>query len=1728
MRKYSAFLALFVSACLVRAADFTTGQAARAVVGQLTFTAQNTTPGKQVVGAVGGLAFANGMLFVADSSPLGATEEDFGLTGEPVTVNNRVLIFLGGDIPTPYTDLSTLGVFDPDNCNVCGYPAYNVLGQPNFTSNSPDYPVPTGQTYGTPTSSNMRAAAGVASDGHILAVADTGNNRVLIWNSIPASTVDAPADVVLGQADFTHATVYSPPTPSSLRAPQGVWIQNGKLYVADTQDSRVLIWNRIPTSNNQPADLVLGQTSFTTANAPPLTAISPNTAANQLWNPTSVTSDGTRLFVADYGFNRVLIWNNIPASMDQPADVVVGQPGMTTSVPNWTTYFCPVSGSDVNGTPCAGTLNFPSYALSDGTRLFIADQGNDRVLIFNSIPTQNGANADVVLGQPNMTTDVISSQTISIASTAIDNTAGVDTIPSPTSLAFDGTNLYVSDPFNLRVLVFTPGDTSLPDNSVVNWASEIIRQEGVITMTGTIVANDTVTVTIGTATYTYTEKSKDTLDDVAQGIVNAINSSNSGAGDPNATAIFAGAGSGSVYLSSKSVDLAYDSIALSATSSNIADVNPVVSGAYLSAGTAATAAPGMLVEIDGSNLTDQSTPVVAPLSGAVPTRLAGAQVFMDGLAAPIFRASNVQIITQVPFNFTDRNSTSIYVRTTHSDGTVTITNATPVYIAPANPGLFATAATPGEAPVLRPAAGAFHQSGNPEAVIDFEGTVTAGNTVTITVNGRNYTYTVQATDTLTSIVQGLVNAINSPGDPQVTASVGGQFNRVVLTAKQGGAAGTGIPVATTNSASATVSGTAYTSATCCDVTPNSAITAANPAVPGETINVSAAGLGILTDPTGTAATSAFAGSPYAGPQPNTAANFVTATMGGTTAEVVSAGFPQGSYGVYQVQLVVPTGATTNANTQLFIAQNAYISNLVTLPVGPAAQTAGGSGNPNSVFTSGVTFTATPNPIPPGANGLGSTTLAWTGAPGNVAIYNGNPTSGGGQIALGFSSGTSVTKNVADGTTFYLQDLTNPNPKSLNATLATLSVHVESGIAIGIDSPSASSSAYSGIAHFGGWALDSIGTVGSVTVSIDGVSVGSAAYGASRPDVCAHHPGAPNCPNVGWDFYYDTTALANGSHAFQVTVQAVGGQRLSQASSFTIRNAFAASGTIAVIDTPNSADGPIQGAILLSGWALNPNSAIASVAILIDGASYGNASYTVSRPDVCAANPGAPGCPIVGWSLLFDTNSLSNGTHTLEAVATANNGDVGAVATTLNVANWTSANPMTLSIGVPNQINVYSGAAVVFGGWALDNDAAIQTVSVSIDGVGHGNAIYGGSRPDVCVGFPDRPGCPNVGWNLVVDTTQLADGRHKIAVTGTTTTGQSSTISSTFTVKNLTTSNALHAYIDFAGNPSTTFSGTASFTGWALADNGAITSVQILVDGVARGSAQYGISRPDVCGGYPSGVGCPNVGWTFSFDTSVLTNGPHILAADATSSTGEHGTVEATFIASNSYAGNPITISIDQPASNASPYEGLAQFSGWAVDLSAAITTVSISIDGVPYGAAQYGVARPDICAVYSTAPGCPNVGWSALVDTTHLTDGVHTLGVTANAANGAFSVVSWVFTVANWSTPDPIRIGIDNPSAQNSGYFGTVNFGGWALDVDTPIASVQVAVDGTPVGIAAYGGSRPDACAKNGNPPGCPNVGWGIDLDTTLFADGDHTLDVTAISATGQRSTSSASFTIIN
>src|SRR5512143_1516484 len=200
-------LALFLlTVSLSLAADFRTGQAARLVIGQPTFTAQEPAGSQQVVGAASGLAYANDMLVVADSNRVGAAP-----------INNRVLIYrsLSAMLPAPTASLDYT-----QRCPVCVGSASVVLGQTDFTK----IDVGLAET-------GLRLPTSVATDGTMLAVADTDNNRVLIWRSIP-TTNGAPADLVLGQPNLKSNAAPRPPTASSLRGPQGVWIQNGKLFVA--------------------------------------------------------------------------------------------------------------------------------------------------------------------------------------------------------------------------------------------------------------------------------------------------------------------------------------------------------------------------------------------------------------------------------------------------------------------------------------------------------------------------------------------------------------------------------------------------------------------------------------------------------------------------------------------------------------------------------------------------------------------------------------------------------------------------------------------------------------------------------------------------------------------------------------------------------------------------------------------------------------------------------------------------------------------------------------------------------------------------------------------------------------------------------------------------------------------------------------------------------------------------------------------------------------------------------------------------------------------------------------------------------------------------------------------------------------------------------------------------------------------------------------------------------
>ena len=317
------------------------------------------------------------------------------------------------------TGKKLLYLADANNARVLGFnkvPKTNgasanfVLGQTNFSN--------TNRAVGK---SSFGFPTGVEVAGKKLLVVDFDNSRVLIWNKLPTKT-NTPANVVVGQPGFNSGA--STTTRSGLAFPEvGVTVAKGKLFVSDRNNNRIMIWNKIPTSNGANADVVLGQTDFTSSGGA--------TTQTGLSEPEGLWSDGKKLAVADFGNNRVLIWNSIPTTNGAPADVVVGQPDFTSF--------------DNPDPPDAQSLDQPGAVTSDGTSLFVADSRNNRILVYSPFPTSDNPTATHVLGQADFSHNL--SNTGDLAPTA-------QTLSFPFGISLKGSKLVVDDEGNSRFLFF--------------------------------------------------------------------------------------------------------------------------------------------------------------------------------------------------------------------------------------------------------------------------------------------------------------------------------------------------------------------------------------------------------------------------------------------------------------------------------------------------------------------------------------------------------------------------------------------------------------------------------------------------------------------------------------------------------------------------------------------------------------------------------------------------------------------------------------------------------------------------------------------------------------------------------------------------------------------------------------------------------------------------------------------------------------------------------------------------------------------------------------------------------------------------------------------------------------------------------------------------------------------------------------------------------------------------
>ena len=262
-------------------------------------------------------------------------------------------------------------------------PAELVIGQPDFGSEGRN-------AKGTVGAATLNVPTGVAATGDILAVADAWNHRVLIWHGFPSAS-NQPADVVLGQADFAGGLANrgaDAPRADTLNWCYGVTIADGRLFVADTGNRRVLMWDRIPERNGTPADLVLGQADFTCRDENAGQGIG---AFGMRW-PHAVVLANDALMVADAGNNRIMSWRNVPGANGAPCDFVLGQAGLAHQEYNAAAYY-----------PTAATVNMPYGLTLLSGRLVVADTANSRLIGFDMAKVAMGAAATILAGQPRFT-----------------------------------------------------------------------------------------------------------------------------------------------------------------------------------------------------------------------------------------------------------------------------------------------------------------------------------------------------------------------------------------------------------------------------------------------------------------------------------------------------------------------------------------------------------------------------------------------------------------------------------------------------------------------------------------------------------------------------------------------------------------------------------------------------------------------------------------------------------------------------------------------------------------------------------------------------------------------------------------------------------------------------------------------------------------------------------------------------------------------------------------------------------------------------------------------------------------------------------------------------------------------------------------------------------------------------------------------------------------------------
>lgn len=423
------------------ASSLTNGKKADLAVGQPDLTTTLAAgPGTSFTTGLNhpmGIAVYNGDLYVADGG------------------NNRVLRY-----PRPFQQTGL-------------YPIPDLyIGQTNLNGRGTNYPSGTANAQGIYLSSGITiydTSIAFDHDGNLW-MTDPGNRRVLRFKKpdLDAGGGALAADLELGQLDLNSTqTAININNANSLYLlnqfdiPSVVAFDpNGNLFVSDSDGTNPAAFSRIlvfvpPFSTGQSAARQMGV--FPQGYKLPTSPTDAQAVLDKVLmsDPEGIFFTGSgQVGVIDSRSSRIMVFDpytNWPTDNTPPlAKAIIGQPNLCVAV--YPTSACRAVNNG-NPLPSPATFNTPIAVAYAGSALFVADSGNNRVVVLPQNGDGSFGNAATVLGQDRFNTNSINLiegrefQFLLPTSGAADAAIAIDASGSTP-------HLYVSDPYNNRVLGF--------------------------------------------------------------------------------------------------------------------------------------------------------------------------------------------------------------------------------------------------------------------------------------------------------------------------------------------------------------------------------------------------------------------------------------------------------------------------------------------------------------------------------------------------------------------------------------------------------------------------------------------------------------------------------------------------------------------------------------------------------------------------------------------------------------------------------------------------------------------------------------------------------------------------------------------------------------------------------------------------------------------------------------------------------------------------------------------------------------------------------------------------------------------------------------------------------------------------------------------------------------------------------------------------------------------------